>query len=79
VIDPRTGSPACGLLSVTVICDRAAQADALSTGFFIGGIEAAASYCAAHARTMAILVPDDGTDEALLYGTHPCATLEAAA
>lgn len=79
VIDPRTGWPAAGVVSATVICDRAAIADALSTAFLVGGIDLAARYCAAHARTMAILVPDDGTEEALLYGHHPGAMLEAAA
>ena len=41
VIDPRTGWPAPGMLSVTVIASSAAVADALSTAFLVGGVELA--------------------------------------
>ena len=37
VIDPRTGWPASGVLSASVITSSAAAADALSTAFLIGG------------------------------------------
>ncbi|HHT9134848.1 MAG TPA: FAD:protein FMN transferase [Candidatus Avalokitesvara rifleensis] len=37
IIDPRTGMPAHGLISVTVTADSAMEADALSTGAFILG------------------------------------------
>ena len=37
IIDPRTGMPAQGLISVTVTADSAMEADALSTGAFILG------------------------------------------
>lgn len=37
VIDPRTGWPADGILSVSVVASSAARADALSTGFLVGG------------------------------------------
>ena len=46
VIDPRTGWPAAGVLSATVIASSAAVADALSTAFFVGGVELAERYCA---------------------------------
>ena len=38
VIDPRTGQPASGVLSASVIASSAALADALSTAFLIGGV-----------------------------------------
>lgn len=37
IIDPRTGQPASGLISVTVIAQDAATADALATGLFVLG------------------------------------------
>ncbi len=37
VIDPRTGYPAGDLLSLTVITDSAADADAAATGYFVAG------------------------------------------
>ncbi|TWU27040.1 Thiamine biosynthesis lipoprotein ApbE precursor [Novipirellula galeiformis] len=40
VIDPRTGYPAGDLLSLTLLMDHAADADALATGLFVSGSEA---------------------------------------
>ena len=39
IIDPRTGYPASGLISVTVIAETAAEADALATALFVMGKE----------------------------------------
>jgi thiamine biosynthesis lipoprotein len=55
VIDPRTGWPAEGVLSATVLAPTAALADALSTAFFVLGPEAAEAYCSAHAGIAGIL------------------------
>ncbi|HSC26500.1 MAG TPA: FAD:protein FMN transferase [Vicinamibacterales bacterium] len=60
VLDPRTGWPASGVLSATVIARRASVADALSTAFLVDGPGLAARYCAAHADTMALLALEDG-------------------
>jgi thiamine biosynthesis lipoprotein len=45
ILDPRTGMPAEGVFSVTVLAPTAAEADALSTAFYVLGFEAAARYC----------------------------------
>jgi thiamine biosynthesis lipoprotein len=71
VIDPRTGWPARGVLSASVIAPSAAYADALSTAFLVSGIELAERYCAEHAGIMALVTPDDGSHEPLIFGRHP--------
>lgn len=49
ILDPRTGLPAEGVLSATVIAPSAATADALSTAFYVLGSDDAAEYCRCHA------------------------------
>jgi thiamine biosynthesis lipoprotein ApbE len=39
IIDPRTGNPVKGIVSVTIVTDNATRADALSTGVFVLGLE----------------------------------------
>jgi FAD:protein FMN transferase len=68
VIDPRTGWPAAGVISASVITSSAAAADALSTAFLIGGVELARDYCAAHPGVLAIVTPDDDTRTPLVFG-----------
>lgn len=53
ILDPRSGLPAEGVLSATVVASTAALADALSTAFFVMGPERALEYCRMH--------PDVGT------------------
>lgn len=48
IIDPRTGYPADGWLSTTVVCQSAADADALATGLFVLGPTEAIRFCEAH-------------------------------
>jgi thiamine biosynthesis lipoprotein len=62
ILDPRTGVPAEGPASVTVLAPTAALADALSTAFYLLGTEAAAAYVAAHPEIGAIIVPDAPPD-----------------
>jgi thiamine biosynthesis lipoprotein len=45
VLDPRTGRPAMNVYSSTVIAPTAAEADALSTAFYVMGPAAALEYC----------------------------------
>lgn len=45
------------MLSVTVLAPTAAEADALSTAFFVGGVELAERYCSNHRSVSALLIP----------------------
>ena len=76
VIDPRSGRPASGTLSATVVANDAATADALATAFLVGGVALARGYCRAHADTLAILVPDDDSRRPCVIGTQGGARVE---
>jgi FAD:protein FMN transferase len=78
VLDPRTGWPATGTLSATVVTDRAAVADALSTAFLVGGPSLAEQYCRTHPNVLALVTPDDGSLRPVAFGEYPGATVEAA-
>lgn len=70
ILDPRTGWPAEGMASVTVIAPSAAEADALSTAFFILGVEGAREYCGTHPNVCALLLPADVNAEPVTLGTN---------
>lgn len=48
LLDPRSGWPAEGVFSATVLAPSAALADALSTAFYVMGPQASLAYCQAH-------------------------------
>ena len=79
VLDPRTGWPAEGVRSASVVASEAAVADALSTAFLIGGPGLAASVCAARPGTLALLVLDARPDEVLEIGRRDSVSLAPAA
>ncbi len=56
ILDPRTGWPAEGILSATVLAPSAALADALSTAFYVMGPDKALQYCEAHPEIATLLV-----------------------
>lgn len=56
LLDPRTGWPAEGMHSVTVIAPTAAEAEALSTAFYVMGRQATAEYCLARPHLKVLLV-----------------------
>jgi thiamine biosynthesis lipoprotein len=56
ILDPRTGWPAEGVWSATVLAPTAAEADALSTAFFVMGADAAFRYCRSRPDLAAVLV-----------------------
>ena len=74
VLDPRTGWPASGTISATVVAARAADADALSTAFLVGGVELARRYCAAYPGVLAIVTPEDGTPR--VFGSYAGAVFD---
>lgn len=58
VIDPRTGYPITGTASVTVLCESAITADALSTAFFVTGLTGAGEILKKLPAVELLLVPD---------------------
>src|SRR5207248_2971708 len=62
ILDPRTGAPALGPASVTVLAPSAAEADALSTAFYLLGPVGAADYVAKHPEVSAVFV-EEGSAE----------------
>ncbi|MBX9789558.1 MAG: FAD:protein FMN transferase [Pirellulales bacterium] len=60
ILDPRTGQPALGVLTATVIAPSAAIADAVSTAFFVMGVDGATEFCRSHAEIGAVLVTAGG-------------------
>ncbi|MEM8733108.1 MAG: FAD:protein FMN transferase, partial [Planctomycetota bacterium] len=59
IIDPRTGWPAQGMMSTTVICPSAAVADSLATAFIVMGREQTVRFCEQHQDVAAVLVYQD--------------------
>jgi thiamine biosynthesis lipoprotein len=74
VIDPRTGWPASGVTSASVIASSAAVADALSTAFLIGGIDLAQRYCDEHRDVVAIITEE--RSDPVMFGRHPGARVQ---
>jgi FAD:protein FMN transferase len=68
VLDPRSGWPASGVASATVVAPSSAEADALSTAFFILGVETARRYCDNHPGVGALLLPDGAEAEPITIG-----------
>lgn len=65
ILDPRSGWPAAGLLSVTVLAPTALEADALSTALYVMGLDKAVRYCEDHQDLGAILIPAPTTSRNL--------------
>jgi len=59
ILDPRTGQPAEGSMSVTVIADSATFTDGLATGLFVLGPDKALKVLAAHGL-QGVLIGSDG-------------------
>src|SRR5207248_8729327 len=70
ILEPRRGWPASGIASASVVAPTGAEADALSTAFYIEGIEAARRYCASHPDIGAVLLPEDD-DRPVVFGRAP--------
>jgi len=72
ILDPRTGEPAAGgPASVTVLAPTAADADALSTAFYLLGPEAASDYADRNPEVGILMVregPADQSPQVLTFG-----------
>lgn len=71
ILDPRTGEPALGPASVTVLAPTAADADALSTALYLLGPEAAEAFVAKHPEVGVVIVeegPADASPRVLTFG-----------
>ena len=68
ILDPRTGWPAEGIASASVIAPSAAEADALATAFFILGVEKARDYCEKHPQVSAIILPEVADAKSVAIG-----------
>lgn len=60
IIDPRTGYPTKGILSVTVFSSSAELADALATSIFVMGVETGIDRINQLAKTECIIIDDTG-------------------
>lgn len=56
ILDPRTGYPAEGVLSATVLAPSGADADALATAFYVMGPDHAERFCQHHRELSAVLI-----------------------
>lgn len=79
VLDPRTGRPAEGVRSASVVATEAAVADALSTAFLVGGPELAASFCASRPGTVGLLVLEAAPREIRVFGRRDGLAIEPSA
>ncbi len=65
IIDPRTGWPASGVVSVTVVAATAMTCDAWDTGLFVLGAEKARAVAKAH-EEFAVVVVEPGSNGAFI-------------
>jgi thiamine biosynthesis lipoprotein len=68
IIDPRTGWPAEGMASASVVAPTATEADALATAFYILGVDRARAYCEEHPRIGALLLPAGEAAQPVVLG-----------
>lgn len=60
ILDPATAAPVDnGILSVTIVSDSGAFADAASTALFVMGLDRATAYCRSHPGFDCIILTDD--------------------
>jgi len=72
ILDPRTGRPAQGMLSVSTLTASATEGDALSTALFVQGVEETKAFCAARSDVTVVLVlqpPAGHEPEPITIGT----------
>jgi len=70
LLDPRTGWPAEGIEQASVVAPTAAEADALSTAFFVLGVEPTARFCRTRPDVGVVILPT-GRDRPLTFNLSP--------
>ena len=70
LLDPRTGWPAEGVEQVSVVARTAAEADALSTAFFVLGVEPTAQFCRTRPDVGVVLLAS-GEDRPVMFNLSP--------
>jgi thiamine biosynthesis lipoprotein len=63
ILDPRTGYPAGGVRSATLLADNATDTDALSTAAFVLGAEKTRRFLEGHPGLGAVIVPESGSGD----------------
>jgi thiamine biosynthesis lipoprotein len=74
ILDPRSGWPAEGVLSTSVLAPTAAEADALSTAFYVMGPEPTRAFCDQRADIAAVMFcpgPREGSVESHTFNLQP--------
>jgi FAD:protein FMN transferase len=74
ILDPRSGWPAEGVLTVSVLAPTAAEADALATALYVLGPRAADAYCRDHQDVAAVMLcpaQREGSFETHVFGLEP--------
>jgi FAD:protein FMN transferase len=69
LLDPRIGWPAEGIQQASVIAPTATEADALSTAFFVLGVEPTAEFCRSRPDIGVVLLPA-GQDRPLTFNLN---------
>lgn len=77
IIDPRTGWPADGVTSVSVVAPTAALSDALATAFFVGGRELAEQYCASNKDILVVMLESGEPEPVVIGSSSGCDGLRA--
>jgi thiamine biosynthesis lipoprotein len=60
ILDPRTGRPVESMLATAVLAPRTTQSDALSTAFFVFGVEGSRKYLATHSNLSVLFYQPSG-------------------
>jgi thiamine biosynthesis lipoprotein len=71
ILDPRSGWPAEGIASASVVAPTAALADALATAFFIMGVDKTRAFCATRPEIGGLLLPEGQGARPVLIGLEP--------
>ena len=72
IIDPRSGWPAEGVTSVSVVAPTCALSDALATAFFVGGRQLAETYCATHEDVLVVMLESSSQVPIVIGNSEGC-------